>query len=43
MKTPPLTRMIAQYFWLVCYLLEKLTIFNTHYLGAIRKYGKGEK
>jgi hypothetical protein len=34
---PPLTRAIAPYSFLICYLLEKIKIFNTHYLGAIRK------
>ena len=35
---PPLTRVIAPYSWLLCYLLEKLKILNTHYLGVIRKH-----
>lgn len=26
-----------RYSWLACYLLEGLKIFNTHYLGVIRK------
>jgi hypothetical protein len=34
---PPLTRIIAPYSWLVCYLLEKIKFLNTHYLGVIRK------
>ncbi len=34
---PPLIRLIAPYSWLVCYLLEKLKIFNTHYIGVIWK------
>jgi ubiquinone/menaquinone biosynthesis C-methylase UbiE len=34
---PPLTRLIAPYSWLLCYLLEKLKILNTHYLGIIQK------
>ncbi len=34
---PPLVRKIASYSWLACYLLEKLKIFNTHYLGIIQK------
>lgn len=34
---PPITRFIAPYSWLACYLLEKLKIFNTHYLGIIKK------
>lgn len=34
---PPLTRIIAPYSWLLCYLLEKLRFLNTHYLGVIKK------
>ncbi len=34
---PPITRAIAPYSWLFCYLLEKLKIFNTHYSGVIQK------
>jgi len=34
---PPLGRIVAKYSWLVCYLLERLKIFNTHYLGIIQK------
>jgi len=34
---PPLTRLIAPYSWLTCYLLEKIRLFCTHYLGVIRK------
>jgi ubiquinone/menaquinone biosynthesis C-methylase UbiE len=34
---PPLIRLIAPYSWLACYLLEKLKVFNTHYLGVIKK------
>lgn len=34
---PPLARAIAPYSWLACHLLEKLRIFNTHYIGVIRK------
>lgn len=34
---PPLTRIIAPYSWLLCYLLEKLKVLNTHYLGVIKK------
>ena len=36
---PPLSRSLVPYSWLVCYLLGKLKIFNTHYLGIIRKGG----
>lgn len=34
---PPLTRAIAPHSFLLCYLLEKIKILNTHYLGTIRK------
>jgi ubiquinone/menaquinone biosynthesis C-methylase UbiE len=34
---PPLTRRIAPYSWITCYLLEKCKVLNTHYLGVIRK------
>jgi SAM-dependent methyltransferase len=34
---PPLARRLAPYSFLVCALLEKLRILNTHYLGVIRK------
>jgi hypothetical protein len=34
---PPLARLLAPYSLLICYLLERLLVFNTHYLGVIRK------
>lgn len=34
---PPLIRLLAPYSYLLCYLLEKLCILNTHYLGTIQK------
>jgi hypothetical protein len=34
---PPITRLIADRAWLVCYLLEKMKVFNTHYVGVIKK------
>ena len=34
---PPLARALAPYSYLACYLLEKLPLLCTHYLGAIRK------
>lgn len=34
---PPLARAIAPRSWLACYLLEKLKVFNTHYVGIIKK------
>ena len=34
---PPLTRALAPYSWLVCFLLEKLKVFNTFYLGIFQK------
>lgn len=33
---PPLARRLVPISWLLCAFLEKLTIFNTHYLVAIR-------
>jgi hypothetical protein len=32
-----LARLLAPYSFLLCSLLEKIRIFNTHYLGVIRK------
>ena len=34
---PPFVRFLAPYSWLGCYLFERLKIFNTHYLGVIKK------
>jgi ubiquinone/menaquinone biosynthesis C-methylase UbiE len=34
---PPLTRVLAPYSRCACQLLERLTIFNSHYLGVIIK------
>ena len=34
---PPLVRFLARYSWVVCYVLERLKIFNTHYLAIIQK------
>ena len=34
---PPLLRTIAPYSIFICYLLEKLLILNTHYIGTIKK------
>jgi ubiquinone/menaquinone biosynthesis C-methylase UbiE len=34
---PPITRLLAPYSWLVCYLLEKIPFLCTHYLGVIQK------
>ena len=33
---PPITRKLIRVSWLLCYLFERLRIFNTHYLVAIR-------
>lgn len=33
---PPVARLLAPYSWLTCYLLERLRVFNTHYLASIR-------
>jgi ubiquinone/menaquinone biosynthesis C-methylase UbiE len=34
---PPLSRFLAPYSFLGCYVLEELRIFNTHYLGVIQR------
>ena len=34
---PPLARRLAPYSWVGCYLLEKIPLLCTHYLGVIRK------
>lgn len=34
---PPITRRLARYSWLGCYLLERLRICNTFYLAVIQK------
>jgi ubiquinone/menaquinone biosynthesis C-methylase UbiE len=34
---PPLARLLAPCSWLTCCALEHLKVFNTHYLGVIRK------
>jgi ubiquinone/menaquinone biosynthesis C-methylase UbiE len=34
---PPLVRLIGRYSWLACYLLGRIPLFCTHYLGVIRK------
>lgn len=34
---PPITQWLAPISWLLCSFLEKLRVFNTHYLVAIRK------
>lgn len=36
---PPLTRFLAPYSYMACYLLEKISPLCTHYLGVIRKVG----
>jgi SAM-dependent methyltransferase len=33
---PPIARRLAPYSWLICYLMERLRVFNTHYLAVIR-------
>jgi hypothetical protein len=33
---PPIARLLVGASWLLCAFLEKLKIFNTHYLVAIR-------
>lgn len=39
---PPITRWLAPSSWLACYVLERLRIFNTHYLVAIRPIGEDD-
>ena len=34
---PPIARLIAPYSWMACYLLEKIPLLCTHYLGVIQK------
>jgi SAM-dependent methyltransferase len=34
---PPIARLIAPYSWLMCYLLQKIPLLCTHYLGVIQK------
>lgn len=33
----PLVRLIAPHSWAICYLLEKVRVLNTHYLGLISR------
>ncbi len=33
---PPITRRLVKVSWFAAYLLEKIKLFNTHYLGVIR-------
>ena len=34
---PPITRSLARCSWILCYLLNKIPLLCTHYLGVIRK------
>lgn len=34
---PPVTRFLAPFSWAACYALEGSRLFNTHYLGVIRR------
>jgi len=34
---PPIARLLVRVSWILCELLEKLKIFNTHYLVVIKK------
>jgi ubiquinone/menaquinone biosynthesis C-methylase UbiE len=34
---PPLARLLAPYSWLACYVVEKVPLLCTHYLGVIQK------
>jgi ubiquinone/menaquinone biosynthesis C-methylase UbiE len=40
---PPLARRLAPWSWLVCYLLARVPLLCTHYLGAIRKRKHGHE
>ena len=35
---PPIVRALAPYSIFLCFILEKLLILNTHYIGAIKKF-----
>jgi ubiquinone/menaquinone biosynthesis C-methylase UbiE len=37
---PPITRLLAPYSYLLCYILEKLNFLNTHYLVVIKTLKK---
>ena len=34
---PPIARLVAPYSWLLCYMLERMPLLRTHYIGVIRK------
>ena len=34
---PPIARFLAPYAWSICYLMDKIPLLRTHYLGVIRK------
>ena len=34
---PPFCRWLAPYSWMACHVLERMRVFNTHYLGVISK------
>jgi hypothetical protein len=34
---PPLARRLAPYSWLACYVMGRIPLLCTHYLGVIRK------
>ena len=39
---PPIARLLVPVSWILCELLEKLKIFNTHYLAVIKKGSHNE-
>jgi ubiquinone/menaquinone biosynthesis C-methylase UbiE len=39
---PPLSRRVAPYSWIACYLLEKIPFLCTHYLAVIKRKPKQE-
>ncbi|RMF48816.1 MAG: methyltransferase domain-containing protein [Chloroflexota bacterium] len=40
---PPIARRLVRFSWLLCELLEKLRLLNTHYLVAIRPKAQSER
>jgi ubiquinone/menaquinone biosynthesis C-methylase UbiE len=34
---PPIARRVAPYSWLLCYIMERIPLLCTHYIGVIRK------
>jgi ubiquinone/menaquinone biosynthesis C-methylase UbiE len=34
---PPIARLVAPYSWFLCYVMEQIPLFCTHYIGVVRK------